>query len=141
MYVTVKNGFNGVLVYKSRRTGERFVWQEFGDEQDMELMELKSARNASKDYFINNWFLFDDPAVIEWLGVGRYYKHALNTKSFDELFFKEPDEIKATMAELSKGQKRSVAFRAKQLIDEGTIDSIKTINALESCLGVELIER
>ena len=128
MYVTVKNGFNGVLVYKSRRTGERFVWQEFGDEQDMELMELKSARN-------------DDPAVIEWLGVGRYYKHALNTKSFDELFFKEPDEIKETVAELSKGQKRSVAFRAKQLIDEGTIDSIKTINALESCLGVELIER
>lgn len=29
----------------------------------------------------------------------------------------------------------------KPLIDEGAIDSIKTINALESCLGVELIER
>lgn len=39
------------------------------------------------------------------------------------------------------GQKRSVVFRAKQLIDEGAIDSIKTINTLESCLGVELIER
>ena len=49
--------------------------------------------------------------------------------------------IQASTPELSKGQKRSVAFRAKQLIDEGTIDSIKTINALESCLGVELIER
>lgn len=140
-YVTVRNGFNGVLVYKSKRTGERFVWQEFGDEQDMELMELRAARNASKDYFINNWFLFDDPAVIEWLGMERYYKHALNAKSFDEMFFQTPAEIKKTVSELSKGQKRSVVFRAKQLIDEGTIDSIKTINALESCLGVELIER
>lgn len=140
-YVTVRNGFNGVLVYKSRRTGEKFVWQEFGDEQDMELMELKAARNASKDYFINNWFLFDDPAVIEWLGMERYYKHALNAKSFDEMFFKTTEEIKQTVSELSKGQKRSVVFRAKQLIDDGTIDSIKTINALESCLGVELIER
>ena len=140
-YVTVRNGFNGVLVYKSKRTGERFVWQEFGDEQDMELMELRAARNASKAYFINNWFLFDDPAVVEWLGMERYYKHALNANSFDELFTKDSEEIKKTISELSTGQKRSVVFRAKQLIDEGAIDSIKTINTLESCLGVELIER
>ena len=140
-YVTVRNGFNGVLVYKSKRTGERFVWQEFGDEQDMELMELRAARNASKAYFINNWFLFDDPAVVEWLGMERDYKHALNANSFDELFTKDSEEIKKTISELSTGQKRSVVFRAKQLIDEGAIDSIKTINTLESCLGVELIER
>ena len=34
--VTVKNGFQGRLIYKSPRTGERFVWEGFGDEQDME---------------------------------------------------------------------------------------------------------
>lgn len=71
----------------------------------------------------------------------RYYKHALNANSFDELFTKDSEEIKKTISELSTGQKRSVVFRAKQLIDEGAIDSIKTINTLESCLGVELIER
>ena len=37
MYVTVKNGFNGTLVYKSKKTGERFIWDAFGDEQDIEL--------------------------------------------------------------------------------------------------------
>ena len=61
MYVTVKNGFNGTLVYKSKKTGERFIWNAFGDEQEMELSELKSARNSSKAFFVNNWFLFDDP--------------------------------------------------------------------------------
>lgn len=141
MYVVVKNGFNGTLVYKSKKTGERFIWQAFGDEQEMELSELKSARNSSKAFFTNNWFLFDDPEVIDWLGMSQYYKHALNSKSFDKLFELSPDEIKHSISELSDGQKKSVAFRAKQLIADGVIDSIKVITALEDSLSVELIER
>lgn len=141
MYVTVKNGFNGTLVYKSKKTGERFIWEAFGDEQEIELAELKAAKNSYKPFFVNNWFLFDDPEIVEWLGMNQYYKHALNSDSFDQLFEKTPDEIEKTIKDLSAGQKKSVAFRAKQLISDGTIDSIKVIAALEKSLSVELIER
>lgn len=140
MYVTVKNGFNGTLVYKSKKTGERFIWESFGDEQEIELAELKSAKNSYKAFFENNWFLFDDPEIIEWLGVGQYYKHALDYESFDKLFEKAPNEIEKIVGELSKGQRKTVAFRAKQLISEGAIDSIKVITALEKSLNIELIE-
>lgn len=141
MMVTVKNGFNGTLVYKSKRTGEVFVWDTFGSEQEMELQDLKSAKNTYKAFFVNNWFLFDDPEVIEWLGMSQYYKHALNTESFNDLFTATPEEIEKTVAQLSDGQKKSVVFRAKQLIQNGEIDSMKVINALEKSLSVELIER
>ena len=140
MYVTVKNGFNGTLIYKSKKTGERFIWGAFGDEQEIELSELKAAKNSSKSFFVNNWFLFDDPEIVEWLGMSQYYKHALNSASFDKLFEKSPDEIEKTVNALSDGQKKSVAFRAKQLIADGTIDSIKVITALEKSLSAELIE-
>lgn len=140
MYVTVKNGFNGTLVYKSKKTGERFIWEAFGDEQEIELAELKAAKNSYKSFFVNNWFLFDDPEIVEWLGMNQYYKYALNSASFDKLFEKSPDEIEKTVKALSDGQKKSVAFRAKQLIADGTIDSIKVIAALEKSLSVELIE-
>ena len=140
-YVTVKNGFNGTLVYKSKRTGERFIWEAFGDEQEIELNELKSAKNSYKAFFINNWFLFDDPEVIEWLGIERYYKNALTANNFDKVFKKSPDEIKKVIGGLSEGQKKSVIYRARQLISEGKIDSIKVITTLEESLGVELIER
>ena len=53
-YVTVRNGFQGRLIYKSPRTGEKYVWEEFGAEQDMELRELKNARNSAKKFFMNN---------------------------------------------------------------------------------------
>lgn len=141
MVVTVKNGTQGVLIYKSKRTGERFEWSAFGDEQDMDLQELKNAKNSSKAFFINNWFLIDDLEVLDYLGVSQYYKYALNFASFDDLFEKDAKEIKATVSQLSAGQKKSVAYRAKQLISEGIIDSIKVITALEESLSIELIDR
>lgn len=141
MIITVKNGFQGRLIYKSRRTQERFEWESFGDEQDMDLQELKNAKNASKAFFENNWFLIDDPEVLEYLGVTQYYKYALNFNSFDNLFKMDADDIKKTISRLSVGQKKSVAYRAKQLISDGIIDSIKVISALEDSLSIELIDR
>lgn len=140
-YVTVRNGFQGRLVYKSKRTGERFVWDSFGAEQDMELSELKNARNSNKKYFINNWFMFDEPWVVDYIGMSQYYKFAISIQDFDKLFEKPAAEIGKIISKLSDGQKKSVAYRAKQLIAEGGIDSNRTIAALEKHLGTELIER
>lgn len=139
--ITVRNGFQGRLVYKSKRTGERWSWESFGAEQDMELSELKNARNSNKKYFINNWFMFDEDWVIDYLGMRQYYKNSLNIQDFDQLFKKPVGEIEDIISKLSEGQRKSVAYRAKQLISEAEIDSNRVINTLEKCLGVELVER
>lgn len=139
--ITVRNGFQGRLVYKSKRTGERWSWESFGAEQDMELSELKNARNSNKKYFTNNWFMFDEDWVIDYLGMRQYYKNSLNIQDFDQLFKKPVGEIEDIISKLSEGQRKSVAYRAKQLIAEEEIDSNRVINTLEKCLGVELVER
>lgn len=139
--ITVRNGFQGRLVYKSKRTGERFVWDAFGSEQDMELSELKNAKNSNKRFFINNWFMFDEDWVVDYIGMRQYYKGAIPIQDFDKLFEKPAAEIEKVVSKLSGGQKKSIAYRAKQLIAEGGIDSNKTIAALEKCLGTDLIER
>lgn len=141
--IVVRSGFHGKLVYRSPRTGEKFAWSEFGDEQEMELRELRNAKSAKKKYFENNWFMFDEEYewVISYLGLTQYYKNALPIDDFDALFKKTPAEIEKAIAKLSKGQKKSVGYRAKQLIADGEIDSNKAIAALEKALGIELIER
>lgn len=141
MIVTVRNGFPGMLCYVSKKTGEEFRWDEYGAEQDMELSELKDAKNTKKVYFENNYFLIDDPAVLDYLGVSHFYRYASRNFGFEKLFDKTPAEIKADLASMNDGQKRSVAYRARQLIKDGGLDSIKKITALEEALGVELIER
>lgn len=140
-YITVRNGFHGKLIYKSKRTGEQFVWDEFGAEQEMELHELRNAKNSYKKFFINNWFMFDEDWVIDYLGVSQFYKNSVNIEDFDNVFKESPDEIKSVIAGLPDGQKRSMAYRAKELIANKAIDSIKAITALEEALGIELIER
>ena len=142
-YVTVRNGSRGKLIYISPRTGERFVWEEFGDEQELELQELRNAKAANKKFYERNWFMFDEEYewVIDYLGVGAFYRNAININHFDDLFQKTPKEIADILKGLSDGQKRSVSYRARQLIAEGEIDSMKVIDALEKGLGVELVER
>lgn len=141
--IIVRSGFHGRLVYKSPRTREKFVWGEFGADQEMELRELRNAKSANKKYFENNWLMFDEEYewVIGYLGLIQYYKNALPIDKFDGLFSKTPAEIEKTISRLSNGQKKTVSYRAMQLIAEGEIDSNKAIAALERALGVELIER
>ena len=142
-YITVLNGFQGGLVFTNPKTRETFKWNEFGDEQEIELRELKGMKSYAKSFFVNNWFMFnkEDYWVIDFLGLRQYYKFAINLEEFDSLFEKSAGEIKKTISRLSTGQKKSVAYRARQLVLEDKIDSRNAIKALEEALGVELIEK
>lgn len=142
-YIPVKNGYPGTLVYTSKRTGEKFLWDNYGDEQDMQLMELRNARNASKKFFDHNWFTFDDEYdwVIDFLGVRAFYNNIINLEGIDALFQKTPKQIEAELAKLTNGQKRTVAYRAMEMIRDKKIDSLSVIEVLEKGLGVALIER
>ncbi|MBR1525572.1 MAG: hypothetical protein IJ640_02815 [Prevotella sp.] len=140
-FITVRNGFQGRLVYISTRTGERYVWDSFGAEQELELRELRNAKNSNKKFFVNNWFMFDEEWVIDYLGVGQFYKNSLKLSEFDEIFEKSPEEIHEIISKMPEGQKKSLAYRARELVIAGEIDSRKMITALEESLGIELIEK
>jgi len=141
--VLVRNGFQGTLVYVSSKTGETFVWDSFGDDLEMDLKELRVAKSSQKKFFENNWFLFDEEYswVIPYLGVSQFYKNAISVDGFDEIFKSSPADIKKIVSELNAGQLQSIKYKARKLVADGMIDSMKTITALEECLGIELLER
>lgn len=142
-YITVKNGFQGKLVYVSKRTKEKFVWDNFGDKQELEIKELKNAKSSAKRFFEDNWFMFDeeDMWIVDYLGVSKYYENAISLEEFDEIFETTPAKAKEIISHLSKGQANSLAYRARQKVLDGEIDSRKLIAALEEALGIELIEK
>lgn len=136
--IVVKSGFNGQLVYISPKTQEKFVWDSFGEEQEMELGELRNAKSSAKAFFANNWFMFDEEYdwVIDYIGVRQYYENAIRLDEFDDILTGSPDEITAKVTKMSEGQKQSLAYRARQMIADGEIDSRKAIIALENALGL-----
>lgn len=141
--ITVKNGYSGKLVYVSARTHERFVFDGFGDEQEIELRELRNAKSSAKSFFVNNYFMFGPE--FEWvpayLGMGKFYKNSIKPDEFEDLFNLPADEIKAKLDKLTDGQKKAVNYMAREKIANGEIDSRKTIATLEESLGVQLIEK
>lgn len=142
-YITVINGVHGRLIYKGLRSREKFIWDDFGYEQSMQLQELIAAKNDSRRFFEDNMFMFpeEDDWVIDYLGVRQFYENALSVDGFDDIFTKSAAQVKKIVYGLSNGQKHSVAYRASQLISEGKVDSLSVINALEEVLDIELIER
>ena len=141
--VMVINGFNGRLIYKSKKTGEKFVWNEMGAEQEMEIKELRNAKNSSKGFFIKNWFMFgkEDQWVIDYLALGQYYADSIPIDDYDKILTANAKIIESRLANVPDGQKASLANRAAALIKNGDIDSNRAIMALENVLGVELVER
>lgn len=139
--VTVVNGAYGTLVFVSPKTGERFIFDSFGDEQVIELQDLVAAKNSAKKFFVNNWFLIDDPEILEYLGVDAYYRGAMDLEGFEGFFQLTPAEMAEKIEGLSVGQRKTLAYLAKKRIESGALDSMKKIGTLESCLGVKLIEQ
>ena len=141
--IMVVNGFNGRLVYKSKRTGEKFVWSNLGDEQEMEIRELRNAKNSAKGFFIKNWFMFkkEDQWIIDYLTLGKYYSNSINIDDYDKILMSSANIINSKLANVPEGQKESLANRARTLIQNGDIDSNRSIAALESVLGAVLVER
>lgn len=142
MEVPVVSNYQGVLGYTTR-SGDVYYWEEFGDVNEMSLNLLRTIKNTNKKYFVNNWFSFSDEYswVLDALGVRGLYKNALPADRFDELFSKSPDEIEKIVSGMTDGQKQTVKYRAITLIDNGMIDSRKSICALEDALGEQLVEK
>ena len=142
MLVEVTNGYAGKLNYVSKKNaGYSIVFDSFGQKDEMELGELVSARNSQKRFFTDNWFLIDDVEVLEYLNVAKFYENSFTAENFDNIFEMSEDEILKVVPTMTTGQKNTLIYRTKQLVEEGKLDSLKTIDALEKALETEIIER
>lgn len=139
--VLIRNGFHGTLVIKLPKSGFTVRLNEFGDEDYVELSDLKTLRGSSPKFFKNNWILIDDPDVIEFLRVGEFYKWAISIEEMDTLFDMETKDLIERVGKLSDGQKKTLVYTALEKIESGALDSRQKIKALEEALGVDLVEK
>lgn len=140
--VYVQSCFHGNLFYKSKRNGSIVEWQQFGEDQPMDVDELMYMRNTQPTFFKEQWIrLVGDNAddVFTCLHLDRYCKNNLKFDSFDDVFEMNPAEIEMTVKEFAPSLRESVARRAKELYDDETLCDIKTIKAIERATGFTLL--
>ena len=55
---------------------------------------------------------------LSFLEQKNFIKNALNSDNFDDIFTKTPDEISEIALKMSKGQKKSLGYRAIEMINK-----------------------
>lgn len=138
--VKVRNGSAGVLVYVSKKTGYEFRLDGYGSEDYMDLGELLSCRNSSPAFFEKNWFVIDDPAVCEFLKIGKFYEKSLNLEQLEGVLDMDNDDIPDAVNSLPDGQRTTLSYLAAQRIRCGALDSKSKIEVLEQALGCSLTD-
>ena len=136
--VDVRSCCVGRLSWKSPKTGYKIIWDEFGTVNPMSVEDLRDMRNGSRSFFERNWVAVEgDNAeeVLKFLQIDKYYQDFTTVDDIDEIFSYEPDEIIGVVSKFTPGLKELVARRAAILKDEGEIDSVKIIEAIQKSTG------
>lgn len=136
--VECRNITMGKLTYKSyKQNGYKIVWNEPGDIEEIELGELMSMRNSQPKFFTKNWIEIEDPEILEYLGVTKYYKGVPNYDDFENIFLQPFEDMKVAIANLPQSIKKTLGIKATEMINNGTIDSVKTVKYL--CEAFDLL--
>lgn len=133
----------GGAIYTSKKImGYQIEWDDIGSVEYMELGELASMRNTDRRFFEDNWIVLEDTEeytamqLYDFLKVSKYYKNVFTPENIDEIFTYSKDKIIKTIPTLSKGLKETIAARARQKLDEDTLDK-NIIDTLETALNIQ----
>lgn len=145
MYVPcISNVKYGQLVYSSSRTPGYIVrWNKYLDEQMIELSELNVMKLSAIGFFQNNWIVIPDSfelkdEVMEFLGIKHFYENMVDPQTINNLLNAPINEAVLEISSMQPSAKAHVIEMAKEAIANGTLDSLRRINALEEALGCKL---
>ena len=139
----VCNTVGGATYISKKIMGYQVEWDDLGSVEYMELGELASMRNTDRRFFTDNWIVLEDTVeytamqLYDFLKVSKYYENVFTPENIDEIVTYSKDKITKTIATLSRGLKETIAARAKQKLDEDTLDK-NIIDTLESALGIQI---
>ena len=132
---------SGRLIYSSKRQmGYSVIWRNYMDTQYIELAELMAMRSSDPMFFSENWIMIDDEfehkdAVVQKLRIKDMYVNAPNMLELERLFVMPVDEMIHKIKSMSVSLKESVYLHAKEAVENGTLDSMRRIKAIEGALG------
>ena len=132
----------GQLIMIGRKTGRYYIWSDYSDQTPVEYQDIKAEQYiSSSKYIYDPLFIIEDEeflALPENKKVADVYANILSSKEIDEIFNLDSISFERTIKKLPKGIKNSLKAIAAQKVQEGTLDSITKIKALDEILGTDL---
>lgn len=134
----------GVLVYASQRQiGYQVTWTRYTEIQHVELGELVTMKSTQLRFFSENYIVIPDDyeykeEVLKYLHVEQYYENAADPVSIKKLLNMPVDAMTQKIRAMGETSKKSVLNHVKTAVENGDVDSLKRIRALEEVLETKL---
>lgn len=128
----------GELLLPGKKSKLLYSWAGCGDTTEVYFQDLQALRSTRSQYLNAPLFVIEDEELLEqWPELKALYEKVASI-DIDKLFDLPIAQFKKKLCDLPVGFRDSVKNTAGAMILDGTLDSIKKIEALDEILGTDL---
>ena len=125
----------------SGKSGQYYVFENFGDECEIEYQDLFALKSRHSNYIYAPHFVIEDEELLEnprWADVAKFYDEKVYTmEDVEEILNLPINNFEAALKKLPKGLAKSLQVRVAQKIEDGTFDSLKKIKIIDDVYGTD----
>jgi hypothetical protein len=136
MLVEVKNNTSGRLIVPSTRDGVPYIFNDYGDFDDIELGDLQMIKRSHPRFFNDQWILVEDPDVIDYLRLRESYKDILSQEEVEGFFELDIEEMESLIEKTSAQNKSLLIGIARQKYSSGEFENHRKIQMLEEKFNI-----
>lgn len=128
----------GELLLPGKKSQLLYTWADYGDCTEVEYQDLQALRSTRSQYLNAPMFVIEDEDLLDQWPEFKALYNKVATVDIDNLFNLSINQFKKKLKELPIGFKDSIKNIASAKIQDGTLDSLSKINAIDEILGTEL---
>lgn len=136
--IACRSTTGGKLIYISSRSGDKYIWRDYGAVEYIDMGELLTMKSSQPTFLENVRFVVDDEEAATFLGLDRVYENMIQLDDIKSLFDKPATELGDILSKLPAGLKATVASKAREALENGSLDSRSVIKTIEDKLDVSL---
>lgn len=134
---SVTAGWLGV----SGKSGQYYVFENFGDECEIEYQDLFALKSRHSNYIYAPHFVIEDEELLEnprWADVAKFYDEEVYTlEDVDAVLNLPTANFKSALQQLPRGLAKSLQVKVAEKIEDGTFDSLQKIKMIDEVFGTD----
>ena len=133
---------SGLLVMVGAKTGRTYRWVDAGDRMDMDYSDLYAEIRTRSNFVFKPRFVIDDDELVnQHPEIVRLYDKLYSKDDLTQILRLPAEQMKKVIAQLPEAVKATLKSMAVTMIDNDTLDSVKTIKAIDEIFGTQMLLR
>lgn len=137
--VLCRSVVNGIVIMEGSRSSMPYQWSGYGDEVEVEYRDLVAAVREKNGYIMNPWIVvLDDDFVAEYPFLADIYAKQYTSNDLADVLRLSVPQMLEEIDKMPGSVKKTLSGMAATWVNDGRLDSVKKIKALDDVLGTNL---